>query len=60
MTDEEVDKLSTPEERRAFNQYEHLQRQAKLNGFMSEGDLLLASQAIGILAVRNKRLGLIK
>lgn len=60
MTDEEVDKLSTAEERMACNRYKHLQQNAIMQGFISEGDLLQASEVIGILAARNKRLGLIK
>lgn len=60
LTDEEVDKLSTPEERAACFRYKALQRRCKETGSMGETDLLIASEAIGILAARNKRLGLIK
>ena len=59
MTDEEIDKLSTMEERRAHAQYKRLQRNALDTGLMGETALLEASEAIGILAARNKRLGLI-
>ena len=61
MTDEQIDKLSTSEERFAKKQYERLQREAQENGgYMGETALLEASQAIGILVSRNKRLGLVK
>lgn len=60
MTDEEIDKVSTPEERFAEKQYKRLQREAQETGTMGETALLEASQAIGILAARNKRLGLVK
>jgi len=59
LTDEEIDKLSTPEERMMEAQYKRLQREALENGYMNETALLEASQAIGVLAARNKRLGLI-
>ena len=59
LTDEEVDKLSTPEERAACNRYKRVQRDAMENGYMGETDTLIASEAIGILVARNKRLGLI-
>lgn len=59
MTDAEIDKLSTPEERMACARYKQLQRDAIESGVMGETALLEASQAIGILAARNKRLGLI-
>lgn len=58
MTEEEIDRLSTEEERWASNQWSRLQRNARLNGYMDETALLEASQASGILAIRNKRLGL--
>jgi len=59
MTDEEIDKASTPKERFAKRQYDRLRYEAKLNGgFMGETALLEASQAIGILVERNKRLKL--
>lgn len=60
MTDEEIDKLSTPEERWACAEWKRLQYNAKMSGYMSETSLLEASQACGILVDRNKRLGLIK
>ena len=60
MTEEEIEKQSTPEERAACFRYRALQREAIEKGFMGETDLLEASQVIGILAARNKRLGLIK
>lgn len=60
MTDEEIDRLSTPEERAACARYKQLQQEALISGQMGETALLEASQAIGILAARNKRLGLIK
>jgi hypothetical protein len=59
LTDEEIDKLSTPEERMMEAQYKRLQREAMENGYMGETALLEASEAIGILVERNKRLGLI-
>jgi hypothetical protein len=60
MTEKEVDKLSTPEERSATWQWKALQERCRISGSANEGDLMLASQLIGILAARNKRLGLIK
>jgi hypothetical protein len=59
MTDEEIDRLSTPQERSAKIRYEALQRDAMLSGVMGETELLMASEAIGILAARNERLGLV-
>lgn len=59
MTETEIDKLSTLEERVACTRYKRLQHDAIESGFMSETALLEASQAIGILVARNKRLGLI-
>ena len=59
LTEAEIDRLSTPEERSACFRYKALQRKAIETGYMGETDLLVASQAIGILAERNKRLGLI-
>jgi len=60
LTDDEIDKLSTPHERWAKQEYERLQFNAQESGVMGETALLEASQAIGILVKRNKRLGLIK
>lgn len=61
MTDAEVDKLSTPEERAACRRYKRVQRDMIENGgYMGETDTLIASEAIGILVARNKRLGLIE
>lgn len=60
MTEAEVDRLSTPEERAACYRYKALQQKCREQGYMGETDLLVASEAIGILAARNKRLGLIK
>lgn len=59
MTDAEIDRLSTPEERRACAMYKGLQADARETGVMGETALLTASQVIGILVARNKRLGLI-
>jgi hypothetical protein len=59
MTEAEVHELSTPEERMACARYRQLQRNAMETGVMGETALLEASQAIGILVARNKRLGLI-
>ena len=61
LTEAEVYKKSTERERWAERQYQRLQREANLaGGFMNETALLEASQAIGILVERNKRLGLIE
>lgn len=60
LTEEEVDKASTPEERAAKATFQRLQREAIETGLMGETALLEASQAIHILVARNKRLGLIK
>jgi hypothetical protein len=61
MTEQEVYEKSTEEERFALRQYQRLQREAKENGgMMGETALLEASQAIGVLVARNKRLGLVK
>lgn len=60
MTEVEVDALSTPEERAACARYKALQERCRETGYIGETDLLIASEAIGILADRNKRLGLIK
>lgn len=59
LTDAEVDKLSTPEERAACRRYKAVQRDVIEKGFMGETDTLIASEAIGILVTRNKRLKLI-
>lgn len=60
MDEKEIERLSTPEELFAEQQWKRLAREAKLNGFMDETALLEASEAIGLLVQRNKRLGLIK
>lgn len=60
MTMEEIDGLSTPQERFAEKQYQRLQRDAELHGGMvGETALLELSEAVGILVKRNKRLGLV-
>lgn len=59
MTEDEVNHLSTPEERAACARYKWLQEKCKETGVMGETDLLIASEVIGILIARNKRLGLI-
>ena len=56
IIDDEAYELSTPEERFAVDTYRYLQQQ---NG-LTEGQLLEASQMIGIIVERNKRLGLCK
>lgn len=61
MSAAEIEKLSTPEERRAEAHYKVSQLEAADNGGrMGETALLEASQTIGILVARNKRLGLVK
>lgn len=60
MTEKEIHDLSTPEERSACARYKALQQRCAETGSMGETDLLIASEAIGILVERNKRLGLIK
>lgn len=61
MTEQEIEKLSTPEERRAESLYKSLQRKAEENGgMMGETALLELSKTVSILVARNKRLGLIK
>jgi predicted nucleic acid-binding protein len=60
LTEAEIDRLSTPEERFACARYKALQHRCRETGSMGETDLLIASEAIGILVARNKRLGLIK
>jgi hypothetical protein len=59
MTKEEIHRLSTPRERWAEGQWRRLQREAEETGTMGETALLEASEAIGVLVERNKRLGLI-
>lgn len=60
MTTEEIERLSTPDERRAEALYRALQREAIDNGgMMGETALLELSETVGILVARNKRLGLI-
>lgn len=60
MTTKEIHRLSTPEERRAEDQYRRLQQEAKDSGVMGETALLEASEAVGILVERNRRLGLVE
>lgn len=60
MTEDQIDKLSTPEERSACRRYKTLQQEAIETGVMGETALLMASEAIAILVARNKRLGLTK
>lgn len=61
MTEQEIDQLSTPEERRAEDLYKSLQREAIANGgMMGETALLELSQTVSILVERNERLGLYK
>lgn len=54
----EIYEKSTKEERLAEVQYKDLQDKAKSQGYITEGQLLLLSQVVGILVARNKRLGL--
>lgn len=60
LTAAEIDMLSTPEERKACARYTALQKRCIETGVMDETDTLIASEAIGILVKRNKRLGLVK
>ena len=61
MTEEEVAKRSTRAERHALARYKGVQERARLNdGIIGETDLLILSEAVGILVARNQRLGLIK
>lgn len=60
MTQVEIDKLSTPDEREACKQWKALQERCRRTDTANEGDLMHASELIGILAARNKRLGLVK
>lgn len=59
MSEEEIHRLSTPEERSACARYKHIQERCREKGSMGETDTLIASEAIAILVERNKRLGLI-
>lgn len=58
MTDDEAYKLSTQEERVWVDKYKMLQADALRSGYMSEGQLLEASQCVSHIIERNKRLGL--
>lgn len=59
MTDAEIDKLSTPEERSALVRYKLLQKRCRETGVMNETDTLIWGECVGYLVARNKRLGLI-
>ena len=60
LTDDEAYALSTPEERAAVDRYRGVQQRARLSGYTTETDMLIWSEAAGIIVKRNKRLGLIK
>jgi len=59
LSDEEIHAQSTEDEIHAERQWRRLQKESQEKGYMTETDLLEASQAAGILVARNKRLGLI-
>lgn len=56
MTNTEVNRRSTPEERAACALYNKMRAME----WMEEGDILQYQQAVSILVARNQRLGLIK
>jgi hypothetical protein len=60
MTDEEVDAQSTEAERAAKQRWLARRERYRDGDPCTETDLLQASQDVGILVERNKRLGLIK
>lgn len=58
MSDEQAYEFSTPEERRAVDQYRGLQQEAALNfGMWDTTDMLIASQCIPVIVARNQRFG---
>lgn len=56
MTPAEIDALpQSDDERYAEKTYRYLQEQGRIQGYMTEGQLLEASGVVGTLAARNKR-----